>query len=84
MDRLISRCMTTQPGKETTAIHILPNISRNKGNQTMKFGQLIQYNTRHKFLEKSYTKCGEETIPRPFLWIISLKFYTVCFYCIPS
>ena len=28
--------MTSQPGKETTAIHMLPNISRNKGNQTMK------------------------------------------------
>ena len=48
------------------AIHILPNISRSKGSQTMKFGQLIEYNTRNTFLEKSYTKFGEETIPRPF------------------
>ena len=31
----------------------------------MKFGQLIQYNMRGIFLEKSYTKCGEETSPRP-------------------
>ena len=30
--------MTSQPGKETIAVHILPNISRGKGNQAMKFG----------------------------------------------
>ena len=47
-------------------IHILPNISRSKGNQTVKFGQLIDYNMRHIFLEKSYKKCGGETIHRPF------------------
>ena len=58
--------MTTQPGKQTTAIHILPNISRSKGNQKMKFSQLIEYNMKNIFLEKSYTKCGEETIPRSF------------------
>ena len=32
----------------------------------MKFGQLIECNMRKIFLEKSYTKCGGETIPRPF------------------
>ena len=43
------------------------------------------------FREKSYTKCDEETIPRPFsknsklyLCVNSLKFYTVCFYCMLS
>ena len=36
--------MMSQPGIKITAIHILPNISRSKGNQTMKFGQLIEYN----------------------------------------
>ena len=45
--------------------HLLPNILRNKGNQTMKFGQLIEYNMRNIILEKSYTKCGGETSPRP-------------------
>ena len=25
----------------------------------MKIGQLIEYNMRHIFLEKSYTECGE-------------------------
>ena len=47
-------------------IHILSNISRSKGNQTMKFGQLIEYNMESIFLEKSYTKCGGKTFPRPF------------------
>ena len=32
----------------------------------MKFGQLIEYDMRNIFLENSYTKCGKETIPRPF------------------
>ena len=32
----------------------------------MKFGQLTEYNTRNVFIEKSFTKCGGETIPRPF------------------
>ena len=44
----------------------MPNILRSKGNQAMKFGQLIEYNMRNIFLEKSYTKCGGETSPRTF------------------
>ena len=32
----------------------------------MKFGQLIECNTRNIFLEKSYAKCDEETSPIPF------------------
>ena len=58
--------MTLQPGKRTIAIHILPNISRIKGNQTMRFDQLIEYNIKYFFFEKSCTKCDGETIPRPF------------------
>ena len=45
---------------------MLHNIPRSKGNQTMKFGQLIKCNMRNIFLEKSYTKCDGETSPRPF------------------
>ena len=56
--------MTSKTGKETIAIHILLNISRSKGNQTRKLSQLIEFNMRNIFLEKSYTKCGGETIPR--------------------
>ena len=49
----------------------------------MKFRQFIQYNMRNIFVEKSYTQCVEETIPRSssekskltvYLWINSLKF----------
>ena len=58
----------------------------------MKFGQLIECNMRNIFREKSYAKCGGETSSRPFseklklsyLWINSLKFHTVCSYCMAS
>ena len=41
-----------------------PTLS--KGDQVMKFGQLIEYNIRNIFLKKSYRKCDREAIPRPF------------------
>ena len=58
----------------------------------MKIGQVIEYNMKNVFLEKSYATCGGENIPRLFfkkqnwayLWINSLKFYTVCSDCMPS
>ena len=58
--------MTSQTGKQTIAIHILPNISKSKSNQTLKFDQLIECNMRNNFLEKSYTKCGGETSSTQF------------------
>ena len=61
----------------------MSNISRSKGNQTMKCGQFIVYNMRKIFLQKSFTKYGGETSPRLFQ-IPSLKFYTVCFYWMSS
>ena len=64
--RLISSFMMSQPGQQTILRYILPDISRSKGNQTMKFGQLIECNMKNIFLEKSYTKCDGETSPRPF------------------
>ena len=74
-------------------MHIFTNISRTKGNQIMKFGQLIEYNMRKKIflkiIHKMRWRCYSQT---PFLkyqnwaylWINSLKFYTACFYCVPS
>ena len=56
--RLISKSMASQTGKQTNAIHIMPNISRNTDNQTTKFSQLIEYNMGNIFLEKPYTKCS--------------------------
>ena len=32
----------------------------------MTFGQLMDYDMRKIFLEKSYTKCGGKTSSRPF------------------
>ena len=58
--------MTSQTGQQTIVIHILPTISRSKGNQTMKYGQLTECNMRNIFLEKSCTKCDKETSPRTF------------------
>ena len=58
--------MTSQPGKQIIAIHILANISRSEGNQTIKFGQLIEYNIRNIFLERSFTKCDGKNIRRHF------------------
>ena len=54
---LVSKFMTSQT-KQVITINIFPNISRSKGNQTMKFGLLIDYNMRNIFLEKSYAKYG--------------------------
>ena len=83
--------MTLLIGKQIiTTIQILPNISRSKGNQTMKFHKWIEYN-RNIFLEKIYKiqNVSEKLVPDPFLknqyctylWFSSLKFYKVCFYC---
>ena len=58
--------MTSQPRKQTIALHILPNISQSKDNQTKKIGQLIEYNMRKNFLEKSYSKCGGQTNSQAF------------------
>ena len=57
--------MTSQPGQQIIPIHILPNISRSKDKQIMEFRQIIECNMGNIFLEKSYTKCDEETSPKP-------------------
>ena len=45
--RLISIFMTSQ----TIVKHILHNISRSKGNQAMKFGEIMEHNIRNIFLK---------------------------------
>ena len=42
--------MTSQAGKQRITTHILLNITRIKGNQTMKFGQLIEHPKINIFL----------------------------------
>ena len=44
--------MTSQPGLQTVTIHILSNISQGKDNQTILFGQGIEYNKKNIFLQK--------------------------------
>ena len=63
--RLISKFMTLLSGKQAIVIHVLSNIPRCKGNQTMKFGQLIEYNVTQFFLQKWCWKWGSETNSRP-------------------
>ena len=55
IDKLDNKVMT---------INILPNISRRKGNQSMKFGQIIECNMRNIFPKK---------IKHKMWWEISLK-----------
>ena len=45
---------------------MLSNIARSKGNQAMKFGQLIECAMRNIFLEKSCTKCGRDASLGPY------------------
>ena len=55
--------MKSSTGKQTIAIYMFPNISRSKGKQTIKFGQLIEYNMKY------YTKNVVKTliVPDTFL-----------------
>ena len=46
--------------------HIAQYISKSKGNQTMKFDQLIEYDM-NIFVEKSYMQNVLEKFPDPYL-----------------
>ena len=61
--------MTSQPGKQIYQLHYinLPISQEVKGNQAMKFDQIIEYTMSNIFLEKSYTKYGKELFLGPFL-----------------
>ena len=56
--------MTSLTGQQiVTIFHILPNISRNTGNQAMTFGQLIKYIMRNIFLRGLCRKRGGRLVP---------------------
>ena len=55
--------MSSQTGKLTISLNILPNISRRKDNQKIIFCQLIEYNMSNIFLQKTHTICGGEASP---------------------
>ena len=60
--------MTWQPGLQTIAIHILPNVSQGKGNQSMKLDQVIEYNKGNIFFFKNYAeKEAGKLVPDLFL-----------------
>ena len=59
--------MTSEAGLQTIATYILSNISQSKGNQIMKFGEVIEYNKKNIFLQKLCGKWGRETSSRPLL-----------------
>ena len=54
---LIRKLSLISTGKLIIKIRILANVFGSKGNQTMKFGQLIEYNIII-FLINSSTECG--------------------------
>ena len=49
----------------TITINILSNILQSKGNETIEFGQLIEYDKTNIFLQISCRKWGRETSSRP-------------------
>ena len=53
--------------KQTIAMHILLNVSRSRGNYTMKFGQLIEYNMKTFFLKNNTQNVVEKLFPDTFL-----------------
>ena len=71
--RLTSKFMMSRPGLQTILIHISLNISQSRGNQTMKFGQLIEYNKRNIFLQKLWGKWGRETSFRPLFYFLKKR-----------
>ena len=60
--------MTSKPGLQTIAIHLLPNISQSKDNQTMKFGQLIEYNQINTYLKNYAENEAGRLVPDLFLF----------------
>ena len=55
--------MISQIGKKINIIH--EHLKLSKPNQTMTFGQLIEYNTRNTFFGKSYTNAVEKLVLDP-------------------
>ena len=76
-DEVNFKFMTSQPGKQTIAIHIMPNISRGKGNQTMKIGKTFFWkNHRQDVLENIFPELFLKNQNLAYLCMNSLKFYT--------
>ena len=59
--------MTLKIGKQIIKVYILPNISQSKDNQTIKFGQLIEYNIRNIFFKNRAENKAGRLVPDLFL-----------------
>ena len=60
--------MTSQPGKQTSTIRILLNISRSEGNETMKFDELMEFNMRNDFFLNHVENEAERLVSDLFLF----------------
>ena len=63
---LFSKRRHSLVNKQSQYTSHIAQYQKKKGSQTIKFDQLIKYNMRNTFVEKSYTKSGGKTILRPF------------------
>ena len=64
--------MTSQAGQQIITIHILPNISRSKGNQAMKSGQLRKYCMTNMFLQSHAQNEVRRLVPELFLFFFKI------------
>ena len=69
---LISKFMTSQTEQQIITIHILFNISRGKGNQTMKFGQIDEQYKKY-FSWKIIQKTCWKGYSHAFLWKVNIE-----------
>ena len=84
--------MMSLSGKQTNfAMYKLANISRSKGNQTIKcqlknmtWEPFFLKNNSQNMVEKLFAELFLKNQNGAYLWINSLKFHTVCFYSMPS
>ena len=60
--------MTSQPGLQTIAIHILPNISQREGNQTMKLVNNYDMTTEIFFFKNHAENEARRLVPDLFLF----------------
>ena len=68
--------MTSQTGQQIITIHLLPRISRSKGNQTLKFGQLKKFNAE-LFFFRNYVKNKAGTLVSDLLLFFKKALYKI-------
>ena len=59
--------MTPQTGQQMITIHILPSISKSKGNRAIKVGQLIKYSMKIFFFKDLAGNVIGRLVPDLFL-----------------